>query len=138
MRVPLGRILTHRAVPGSPGTLSELYERLSGRVNRTFSVGEYSKKLGCVSSKTVTKHSRSIISLTCAACQVEETTQGLTLSQYTGCQHIHKCSWKSCLLLCIIDLCCRQIRMYGQKHTHAVGNSVDYFILYINVAPGMR
>ena len=73
-------------VSGSPDTLSELYERLSGRVNQTFSVGEYSKKLGCVSSKTVTEHSQSIISLTCTACQVEETTQGLTLSQYTGCQ----------------------------------------------------
>ncbi len=70
MRVPLGRILTHRAVSGSPDTvaLSELCERLSGRVNRTFSVGEYSKKLGRVSSKTVTKHSRSIVSLTCAPC----------------------------------------------------------------------
>jgi hypothetical protein len=41
MSVPLGRILTHRAVSGSPDTLSELYERLSGRVSRTFSVGEY-------------------------------------------------------------------------------------------------
>ena len=63
-----------------------LYKRLSGRMNQTFSVEEYSKKLGRVSSKKVTEHSWSIVSLTCAVCQVEETTQGLTLSQYTGCQ----------------------------------------------------
>jgi hypothetical protein len=86
MRVQLWRILTHQAISGSPETLSELYERLSGRVKQTFSVGEYSKKLGSVSSKMVTEHYQSIISLTCTACQVEETAQGFTLSQYTGCQ----------------------------------------------------
>jgi hypothetical protein len=86
MRVPLGRILTHRAVSGSPETLSELYERLSGRVRQTFSIGEYLIELGSVSLKMETKHSLSIVSLTCAVCQVEETTQGFTLSQYTGCQ----------------------------------------------------